>query len=150
MVAEDDFKAELDRLERLAIESTTEFHQLCRNLGFFLPLWAKARRRGDTLQIEWIVPRKNQNGQWQQRYLPKGRTAQYSASTLTQVIKKTRALSESQKTEAMQLVLAFEQRFAEIRSAASLLTEARRAQQRYQKQLTFLLEHNSHSEIFNF
>lgn len=108
-----------------------EFQAQRKPLGGVLPLWVKARRRGHTLQIEWEVPVRKTTEGWIRRHLPKGKSVRYSAKLLAQEIKK--ALPPAQAQEAIALVLAFEERFAQIRQAACGLTEVRRAWERYSR-----------------
>lgn len=119
------FDSELAYLTDLATAVAEEYRLEIKQLSFFLPLWVKVRRKGNTLQIEWERTFKNKNGIVRQ-YLPKGPSAKYDTRLLIREIKKTRLVGE-QRDQAMQLVLSFEERFARIRKAAALLSKARQA-----------------------
>lgn len=121
------FAWELSRLEREASGLAREYYAWLKSTGDLVELWVRVRRLNGSLQIEWAVPSwgyRHSDGKARSSYLPKGKGHRYPSSTLL------RHVPEQYQAK----VLEFERAFAEIRLAARLLTEVRRAAGRYRRQ----------------
>jgi len=118
---------ELHRLEQEASRLAQEYYAWLKSTGNLVELWVRVRRLNGCLQIEWAVPSwgyRHSDGKARSKYLPKGKGYRYPSSTLLRHVPK----------QYQARVLEFERAFAEIRHAAKLLTEAKRATERYRKQ----------------
>lgn len=123
---------ELHRLEQEASRLAQEYYAWLKSTGDLVELWVRVRRLNGSLQIEWAVPSwgyRHSDGKARSSYLPKGRGHRYPSATLL------RHVPEQHHAK----VLEFERAFAEIRHAARLLTEAKRATERYRKQADLVL-----------
>ena len=123
---------ELKRLEQEASGLAQEYYAWLKSTGDLVELWVRVRRLNGCLQIEWTVPSwgyRHSDGKARSRYLPKGKGHRYRSATLLRYVPKQHQAK----------VLEFERAFAEIRHAAKLLTEARRAVGRYRKQVDLAL-----------